>query len=166
MMGYGLRPEDVVCGRDKLSHSHDGNRRFRKIIHAYRERYQTQKRREEKTKITAKIINMILSEGGRFLRMDEANGTWVELDAAAMHEKVSHSLRSARDPQRAKEKKKQQIETPGIEIQDEKLFEDLLAHQQLLLQKMMKLNEDSNDEGEQHSMSNGSDCWSFLAESV
>lgn len=79
----GLRDQDVVCGRDKLAHSHAGNRRFRKVIHAYRERYQSAKRRDEKTRITTEIINMIALEGGRFVRLDEPKGFWVEIDAAA-----------------------------------------------------------------------------------
>eukprot|EP00548_Thalassiothrix_antarctica_P002869 CAMPEP_0194139672 /NCGR_PEP_ID=MMETSP0152-20130528/9288_1 /TAXON_ID=1049557 /ORGANISM="Thalassiothrix antarctica, Strain L6-D1" /LENGTH=166 /DNA_ID=CAMNT_0038837601 /DNA_START=57 /DNA_END=553 /DNA_ORIENTATION=- len=63
---------DILCGRDKISHSHIGNRRFKVIIKMNREKYQTALVRDEKTRITSEIVAMIRScqPGGRFLKLD------------------------------------------------------------------------------------------------
>lgn len=145
-----LRDQDVVCGKDKLSHSHVGNRQFRKIIHSYSWNYQNASRRDEKTRITSEIIGMITREGGRFVKLDESSGTWVEIDAAATHDKVSHSLRSARNPQRAtKLTKKRKTKVLGPSEKENELFEQLLMAQQTLFWSLTSAHdEDGKDEAD------------------
>ena len=50
---------DILCGIDKTSLSHTGNRRFKVIIEMNREKYQTPLVSDEKTCITTKIVTMI-----------------------------------------------------------------------------------------------------------
>ena len=92
----GLTVNDVVCGRDKLSHAHPGNKRFRAIIRSHYQQYQQAKRRDEKTKLTGTISALVAASGGRFLRL--VGSEWVEVDSEGIHEKVSHALRSAKAP--------------------------------------------------------------------
>jgi len=132
----GLNPADIVCGRDKLSHSHEGNKRFRKIIQSYRRRYQTATRREEKTRITGEIVALVEKSGGRFLKTadDEpatttTTPTWVEVDAAGIHEKVSHALRSARDPNQIKTKRRRSDATQVPSPEENAVFKRLLSTQ-------------------------------------
>ena len=100
---------DVICGRDKKSHGHAGNKRFRVLVEHYRERYQNTIVREEKTRITCEIIERIRSgshPGGRFLKTDVDGNGWIEAGEEFAREKVSHALRSAKDPNRTKNRKK------------------------------------------------------------
>jgi hypothetical protein len=108
----GVQAQDVLFGRDKSAHHHPGNKRFRSIVQAYRETYQNATRRGEKNRITNDIIGLVRDHGGRFLRKyDETLATdtprrvgdccWVEVkDSAVIYEKVSHALRSAKEPKR------------------------------------------------------------------
>lgn len=128
----GLNAYDVVCGRDKLSHSHPGNKRFRRIIQSYREKYQTASRREDKTRITGEIVALVEHSGGRFLKSDENGkvGEWSEVDPASIHEKVSHALRSARDPSQTKAKRKRSGDALQYPTPDENsTFKRLLSAQ-------------------------------------
>jgi len=67
------------------------------------EKVSKHKRRDEKAPITTEIINMIALEGGRFVRLHESTGFWEDINAAAKHDKISHSIRSARDPKRVQQ---------------------------------------------------------------
>jgi hypothetical protein len=103
---------DVICGRDKKSQGHAGNKRFRVLVEHYRERYQSTLVREEKTRITCEIIERIRSgshPGGRFLKPADVDGNgWIEAGEEFTREKVSHALRSAKDPNRKKNRKKRE----------------------------------------------------------
>jgi hypothetical protein len=90
-----LQVADIICGRDKLSVHHPGNRRFRILIQMYGARYQSSKTRKEKTEITRTIIEMVHNYGGRFVKLT-ADETFVQLQMAEIHDKVSHALRSTR----------------------------------------------------------------------
>ena len=121
---------DVYCGRDKRNHSHPGNKRFRDLIQANRDRYQNAALREYKTRITSDIIDMVHSYGGRFLRLDEASNTWYQVDGAYIHDKVSHALRSARDPLRPKVQKKRLAKIEGPTAAEDEAFWRLVAKQE------------------------------------
>jgi len=94
--GGGIRDSDVICGKGKLVHSHPGNKQFRKLINFRRESYQTANIREEKKQITNSVIDTIHRLGGRFLKMDENHGEYIEVSDEYRYEKVSHALRSAK----------------------------------------------------------------------
>ncbi len=132
---------DVVCGRDKVAHTHSGNKYFRHIIQSYRDRYQRAKRREEKSRITAEIISIVESRGGRFLKLGEGNGNWVEVDAASVHEKVSHALRSAKDPglMKAKRIRAAAMMLPTSEENAE--YKVLLAKQRSYFEELVRRSE-------------------------
>lgn len=93
-----LKPTDVYCGQNAtLAKSHHGNIVFRSIVQANSERYRKATRRSEKTMITVHVVEEIHKSGGRFLKTDPLYDDLVELDEAALHDKVSHALRSAKD---------------------------------------------------------------------
>ena len=52
-------PTDIICGRGARM-SHPGNQRFRDLVLAHRASYQKAKRREDKTRITAEIVNRLM----------------------------------------------------------------------------------------------------------
>ena len=62
-------PMDIICGRGAKM-THPGNRRFRDIVLAHQSDYQKAKRREDKTRITADIVNLLLvgAKPARYVR--------------------------------------------------------------------------------------------------
>lgn len=133
----GVNPSDVLCGRDKVSNAHIGNKNFRCIIERYREMYQSADCRDEKTNITCSVINKVRGSGGRFLKLDEATNLWEPVSEQYAREKVSHALRSAKDPNRPKVKKprktKEYIPTP----EEEAAFRDALEEQRKIFQALL-----------------------------
>jgi len=100
-----VRPCDIICGRGQATHHHIGNKRFRQLIEMNRERYQTAKVRDYKTRVTLEIIELIRSCNGRFL-----SGELEEIhDENVLREKVSHALRSAKDPNRKRIRKPRKV---------------------------------------------------------
>jgi NDP-sugar pyrophosphorylase family protein len=137
---------DVLCGRDSESISHLGTKRFRTIIDMNRERYQNAKTRDDKYRITDETINAI---GGYFLRKDLKTNKWHDIGHHEAHEKVSHALRSAKDP-KMKCPRKQKTIVPENRIQEENcnlVYETLLSKQQcicgeLIIEDLFKDEED------------------------
>jgi hypothetical protein len=143
-MPAGVSSSDVLCGRDKQSHAHVGNKHFRRIIETHREDYQNAQCRDQKTNITCQVIETIHSIGGRFLKLNENSGLWEEVSEPYAREKVSHALRSAKDPNRPKVKKprktKQYVPTAEEDIQ----FEHALKTQKEIFQTLLANHVDSD----------------------
>jgi hypothetical protein len=129
---------DVICGRDKITHSHCGNKRFRHIIEMNREAYQKAPRKEKKTKITIEIVNMIRECGGRFLKLDEPTGEWQGVSDHDAREKVSHALRSAKDPNRPRIKKKREVVMYTPTPEEDAIFQETLSYQQQIFQSLLE----------------------------
>jgi hypothetical protein len=56
-------PNDVICGRGKMTSLHPANRRFRELVNQHKDAYQRAKRREEKTRITYDLVDKLRSDG-------------------------------------------------------------------------------------------------------
>jgi hypothetical protein len=133
----GVNPKDVLCGRDKISHAHVGNKHFRKIIESYREEYQNAGTRDKKTQITSKIIASVQAQGGRFLKLGDVTDIWEEVTEQYAREKVSHALRSAKDPHRPRVKKPRQTKEYIPTDDENAFFEDALAEQQRIFKSLV-----------------------------
>lgn len=103
----------------------------------YRLEYQSAPSREQKTKITCKIVNMIRECGGRFLKQDESSGEWKDVGDHYAREKVSHALRSAKDPNRPKTKKQREVKKYVPTPEEDALFEATLADQQRIFRALV-----------------------------
>jgi hypothetical protein len=84
---------DVLLGRGKFSQENLGNLRYRNLIAAYQDRYETA-RKSEKTAIADEVVQSIKKCSGRFLK--EYYADFIEISDAKAREKVSHSFRSLR----------------------------------------------------------------------
>lgn len=124
---------DIICGRDRLAFNHPGNRRFRVIVKTNRERYQTCKTRDQKSKITNEIIDSI-QEKGNFLQYDHLTELWCVVTRNYAHEKVSHALRSAKDPSKKTPRKKRGVRKKSFTPEEDETFRQLLAAQQKIFQ--------------------------------
>ncbi len=130
---------DVLCGRDKVSYSHVGNRRFRVIIAMRHAEYKSCTTRDQKTRITLEIIKGIRDCGGRFLKMNYKTGMYEDVGDEYAHEKVSHALRSAKDPARTKapRKKRKVVHKPPTP-QENKAFKFMFTEQQRIFQELLE----------------------------
>lgn len=140
---YDIFPfkNDVLFGRKKESLNHVGNKRFRVIISARRKEYQACTSRDSKTRITDEIIMGIHECGGRFLEKNEITDTYEVVSDKRAHEKVSHALRQAKDPNEKKvprnpRKIVRKLPTPQentafdfIFIEQQRIFQEMLAEQ-------------------------------------
>mmetsp|Transcript_58172 Transcript_58172/g.142233 ORF Transcript_58172/g.142233 Transcript_58172/m.142233 type:complete len:322 (-) Transcript_58172:1941-2906(-) len=140
----GVSSKDVLCGRDRVSHAHIGNKKFRKLIEELRQSYQNAPSRDIKTQITCQVISTIHNEGGRFLKLvnEKQFGSgeqprWEEVSDQYAREKVSHALRSAKDPHRPKVKKRRQMKEYVPTPEEESLFQDTFADQQQIFRSMI-----------------------------
>ena len=132
---------DVYCGRDKRNHSHPGNIRFRDLIKAHRERYQNASLREYKTRITSEIIGIVHSYGGRFLKLNEETGHWYEVDGAYIHDKVSHALRSAKDPDRPRPQRRRPPRVEEPTAAEDEAFWKLVGKQEKIYVELQRKKE-------------------------
>jgi len=90
-----IRPNDVLCGRGKVSFTHSGNRRFRHIISQSVDEYKSATSKWEKSLVAAKLVNLIQASGGRFLKQKRGDDAWYELSSSESKSKVSHAIRDA-----------------------------------------------------------------------
>jgi hypothetical protein len=142
-----VQPKDVLCGRDRRAHNHPGNKRFRTIVQSYREKYQNAPRREDKNRITNEIIQRVLRDGGRFLRLEEETGEWVLVDSAGAHDKVSHALRSAKEPRRTRGVISEDGELSFATPHEQAKFRSLSSMQQSIFEELVKVEQLNDDAG-------------------
>ena len=100
----GLLEWDVICERSRRASAHPGNQRYQALVRDWRVEYQSTKARQDKTAITRFIIQHVQSEGGRFVSFNKASCLWEELDLTAVHEKVTHALRSGSEEKKQQKK--------------------------------------------------------------
>lgn len=80
---------------------------------------------------------MIKECGGRFLKQDETTGELKDVSEHYAREKVSHALRSAKDPNRPKPKKQREVKKYVPTAEEDSLFEATLAEQQRIFQRLL-----------------------------
>jgi hypothetical protein len=134
---HDVQKYDILCGRDKITHSHVGNKRFRNIVMMHREDYQTATSREAKSKITFAVVAMIRQSGGRFLKQDEESGAWKNVGDEYARDKVSHALRSAKDPNRPRIRRRREAKLNIPTPEEDALFEATLSDQQLIFKGLL-----------------------------
>ena len=139
---------DVICGRDKFCQAHSGNQRFRVMIAMNREQYQTARSRDDKTRIATEVIGLIQSSrpGGRFLKQDAPTGLWCIVTDEYARAKVCHALRSAKDPNKSKPKKKRKsfvLKKVVYTERENKIYHALLSDQLSIFKNLV-----SNHDGD------------------
>jgi len=95
---------DVLSGRGGATNVHSGNRYFRSLVNAHRDKYLRSKK-NDKPSISRSIVNMVRRKNGRFLKKDDKSGLWFEIGDDLAREKTSQALR-----QRAPDFRRQMLE--------------------------------------------------------
>eukprot|EP00980_Cylindrotheca_fusiformis_P019587 scaffold6795_cov110-Cylindrotheca_fusiformis.AAC.4 len=86
---------DVLWGKGKHIVGHPGNRLLHELVEAYSDQY-NQLSKSGKTKLADKIISAVHGYSGRFLKLDNESGMWVEVSNLEAKEKVTHRFRRNR----------------------------------------------------------------------
>lgn len=114
---------DILLGKEKAIFNHSGNRKFRAIINSNLEKYIAAPTKSSKTKLIRQVHADMLKSGYRFLRKNEAAGTWNEIESHEAREKVSHALRDRvreqQKPTRRRKKSKKSPPSPTSVIKSE-----------------------------------------------
>jgi hypothetical protein len=134
-----ITEKDVLCGRDKITHSHGGNKRFLSLIKKHREAYQNSTSREDKTRLSSDIVKMIRFGGGRFLKCtNDSTGEYEDQDDIVAREKVAHALRSCKaDSSRSKKNDKSIKRTRVVKKHEPTERENALFAQALQFQRQL-----------------------------
>ena len=85
--------EDVLFGRGGGTNFHQGNMNYRAKIKAKQRDYINARQRAIKTIIISDIIGQVCIEGGRFLKQDDKDKLWYEVDEKEVKKKTSQTLR-------------------------------------------------------------------------
>lgn len=110
-----IRPNDILCGRGKVSFNHCGNRRFRHIVSQAIDEYSQASSKWEKSLVAARLVSVIHSAGGRFLKQKKENeDEWYELSSSESKSKVSHAIRDAIAATKQTRRPSQEIRSNGV----------------------------------------------------
>lgn len=93
----GIRDIDILCGKGKYCTDHIGSIAYKAILETRLPQYMNPNAEScDKTFMTVEMIEMVMSEGGRFMReKKKGSGIWVELCKTASREKVRDGFRDA-----------------------------------------------------------------------
>ncbi len=103
---------DVLMGRGGRTNHHKGNENYLQIKERIQPRYLAAAK-EDKTAISQELVDAILLQGGRFLKLDALTERWYVVDNQVARKKASQTLREINTPavraaKRAKYNKKKQ----------------------------------------------------------
>jgi len=89
-----VNENDVLCGRGGETNHHPGNVQYRNLVKKHQIEYLAAKRRD-KPLIARLIVDTVRSRTppGRFLKKDNATGTWRDVGSNKAREKTSQALR-------------------------------------------------------------------------
>lgn len=85
-----VRENDVLLGRGGVTNSHEGNVRFRNLVHELQPKYLNSAKKMKRL-VAKEIVMQVHSKGGRFLIC--INDAWKEVDDQRAREKTSQALR-------------------------------------------------------------------------
>jgi len=91
-----INSNDVLCGRGGGTNTQVGNRRFRLLVQEFQPTYLLC-RRKEKPLIARTIVLIIRNRGGRFLKKNEDDGTFLDVGDEKAEAKTSQALREGLD---------------------------------------------------------------------
>lgn len=92
----GILEHDVLLGRGGATNNHSGNRRFRILVAENQQEY-LKARKRDKVVIARRIVSIIQSKGGRFLKRGADDSSWVPVTDKRAQEKTSQALREGLD---------------------------------------------------------------------
>ena len=95
-MAQNIGEHDVLMGRGGATNNNPGNIKFREIVSSKQLVYLDAKKKEKKT-IAEECVETVRKNGGRFLKRDDASGSWVAVPVVQAVKKASQALREGLD---------------------------------------------------------------------
>ncbi|KAL3933412.1 MAG: hypothetical protein SGBAC_010410 [Bacillariaceae sp.] len=83
---------DVLCGRERTSTTHVGNKRFRQMIIKKRESFQKATSQGTRLSVAEEVMTMVGEIGGRFLRRNEKSGHLEEMEDGLARELIQKAF--------------------------------------------------------------------------
>lgn len=96
--------KDVLMGRGGRSNHHPGNARYLEAKLTIQPRYR-KATKEEKTGISQELVDVVKNWGGRFVKLDDTNQRWYEVDNVTARKKASQTLREENTPESRAQKR-------------------------------------------------------------
>ncbi|CAJ1969424.1 unnamed protein product [Cylindrotheca closterium] len=87
---------DVILGRGTPFNSHPGNKRLHEIVADHYDEYDRETR-VGKTKLAEGIVATVHAYGGKFMKLEDECGMWIEVTSLDSRNKVAHSFRRKRE---------------------------------------------------------------------
>ena len=84
---------DILSGRGGLTNKHPGNKEFRKVVNEHKIAYRKLTKKADKAAMVRQILAIFSEKGSRFLKKNNEDGLWEELDDAEAYAKTSQALR-------------------------------------------------------------------------
>jgi len=109
---------DVLLGRGKGPNNYIGNKRFRDLVSQYQQEY-FELRRSDKPTMAKRVSALIRQQepAGRFLRLDNSTGTWVEVGEQDAIKKTAQLLREGI----LQRQKKRRVASVVVDQKDEQI---------------------------------------------
>lgn len=133
---WDLKEYDVLCGRGAPTNYHSGNSFLRKLVNEYQTVYLCSKR-SDKPGIAWKLLDIVTSHGGRFVRRNKAhkgnsNFGWEQLTDKQAYEKICQALREGAPDLRRRMLRDMRgsQNSRGMEFIQEDVNEDQVAKQE------------------------------------
>jgi hypothetical protein len=76
-LGYEPTINDVLCGRNKESHRHEGNRQFRAVVHEHLEEYILRPNRLVRSQQISIIVKTLRED--RYFLKQKKEGSWYDI---------------------------------------------------------------------------------------
>lgn len=89
--GVVVSDNDILLGRGGVTNTHSGNKKYRQLVHEKQREYLAA-RKLQKATVAMSIVTTIMSNGGRFLQLNDKD-EWFEVTAEKAREKTSQALR-------------------------------------------------------------------------
>mmetsp|Transcript_26409 Transcript_26409/g.64355 ORF Transcript_26409/g.64355 Transcript_26409/m.64355 type:complete len:464 (-) Transcript_26409:335-1726(-) len=87
---------DVLLGRGTPFNTHPGNKRLHEMVAEHYDEYDREMR-VGKTKLAERIVSMVHEYGGKFRKLDDQYGVWIEVPHLDARNKVAHGFRRKRE---------------------------------------------------------------------
>lgn len=89
----GFEDNDILLGRGGLTNNHYGNKEYRKVIKVFKADYRKLRKKADKADVVRHILDLCSYWGARFMKFNELDGLWEEVDYSHAYGKTSQALR-------------------------------------------------------------------------
>jgi len=132
----------LLCGRERASLTHTGNKRFRQMIVMKREAYQKAFSENDRLGVIEEVVMMVRDGGGRFLRRNTKSGELIEMEDGLSKDLIQKAFQYVLKPIPDIPERTQAIITRQVSEEsppeDESRFQTILSSQRKIFDTLMR----------------------------